>query len=585
MASNGSFNTSAYDGRYLKFSWSVQSQSVVSNTTRISWRLEGAGIGSLDYYSAGNFKVIIDGTTVYSTGQNDRINLYNGTLVASGTYTLTHNASGAKSFTASVQAGIYTYSVNCTGSDTFELPDITRVSTINSITGSKITDNFKVTYTEYSSTFTNNLLISINGQNTAQTITDYQSGASFNLSTVLKNEIYSATESENTVVLSFILETYSGSTLIGTSQATTVTISINNSNPVIGNVSYIDSNSTTVAITGNNQYIIRNKSILSVTLTNLSAINGANLIKVELTIGSNTTTVNLSGATVASPIINLGEINLSSNSILTVKLTDSRGNTATSNVTVLIYDWVAPTAVIECARLNNYYTDTNLLVNSNYSDLGGHNNITIKAYTKLSSANSYSSAIDITDGTATTLSLANTDAWNVKVVVSDKLESNTYILYVNRGLPIVFFDKLKNSMGVNCFPKNNESLEVNGIDILKSIYYFTGDQYKVNGRIENGYITANSTAISFTLTMPKNMKNVTPAITELKVNARNVGGGYVFPYNSQGYNVLSDNSLSVTISHKEDDFITVTITSNTALNATNNTPLSVMLEAITLSFS
>ena len=584
MASNGSFNTSAYDGRYLKFSWSVQSQSVVSNTTRISWRLEGAGIGNLDYYSAGNFKVIIDGTTVYSTGQNDRINLYNGTLVASGTYTLTHNANGSKNFTVSVQAGIYKYYVNCTGSYTFELPDITRVSTINSITGSKITDNFKVTYTEYSSTFTNNLLISINGQNTTQTIADYQSGASFNLSTTLKNEIYSATESANTVVLSFILETYSGSTLIGTSKATTVTININNSNPVIGSVSYIDSNSTTVAITGNNQYIIRNKSILSVALTNLSAINGANLIKVEITIGSNTTTVTLSGTT-ASTVVNIGAVNLSSNSILTVKLTDSRGNTATSNVTVLIYDWVAPTAVIECARLNNYYTDTNLLVNSNYSSLGGHNSITIKAYTKLSSASSYGSAINITDGTATTLSLANTDAWNVKVVVSDKLDSTTYILYVDKGLPLVFFDRLKSSMGVNCFPNNVESLEVNGIDILKSIYYFTGDQYKVNGRIVNGYITANCTAISFTLTMPKNMKNVTPTITDLKVNVRNVVGGYVFPYNSSGYNVLSDNSLSVSISHKEDDFITVTITSNTALNATNNTPVSITLEAITLSFS
>lgn len=584
MASNGSFNTSAYDGRYLKFSWSVQSQSVVNNTTRISWRLEGAGIGNLDYYSAGNFKVIIDGTTVYSTGQNDRINLYNGTLVASGTYTLTHNANGSKNFTVSVQAGIYKYYVNCTGSYTFELPDITRVSTINSITGSKITDNFKVTYTEYSSTFTNNLLISINGQNTTQTIADYQSGASFNLSTTLKNEIYSATESANTVVLSFILETYSGSTLIGTSKATTVTININNSNPVIGSVSYIDSNSTTVAITGNNQYIIRNKSILSVALTNLSAINGANLIKVEITIGSNTTTVTLSGPT-ASTVVNIGAVNLSSNSILTVKLTDSRGNTATSNVTVLIYDWVAPTAVIECARLNNYYTDTNLLVNSNYSSLGGHNSITIKAYTKLSSASSYGSAINITDGTATTLSLANTDAWNVKVVVSDKLDSTTYILYVDKGLPLVFFDRLKSSMGVNCFPKSVKSLEVNGIDILKSIYYFTGDQYKVNGRIVNGYITANCTAISFTLTMPKNMKNVTSTITELKVNVRNVVGGYVFPYNSSGYNVLSDNSLSVSISHKEDDFITVTITSNTALNATNNTPLSITLEAITLSFS
>ena len=586
MASNGSFNTSAYDGRYLKFSWSVQSQSVANNTTKISWRLEGAGTGSVSYYKAGNFKVVIDGTTVYSTGQNDRINLYNGTLVASGTYTLTHNSSGAKSFTASAQAGIYTYAVNCTGNGSFTLPTIARVSTINSITGSRITDSFKVNYTEYSSSFTNNLLISISGQSTAQTITDYQSGSSFSLSTALKNAIYSATASSKTVSLDFKLATYNGSTIIGTSSATTVTVTINNSNPTIGSVAYVDSNSTTVAITGNNQYIIRNKSALIVTLTDLSAINGASLTKVELTIGGSTNTVNLSGTTVASQVVNVGTINLSSNSTLTVKLTDSRGNTATSTVNVLIYDWVAPTAVISCARQSNYYTDTNLLVNANYSNLGGNNTITIKAYTKLSSASSYGSAIDITNGTATTLSLSNTDAWNVKVVVSDKLDSTTYILYVDRGLPIVFFDRLKNSMGVNCFPKNSESLEVNGIDILKSIYYFAGDQYKVKGRIvDNGYITTNSTALSFTVTLPKSMANVTPTITELKVNARHVGGGYLWNYSASGYDVLSDSSLTVAISFKEDDYITITITSASALNVTSNTPVSISLESIALSFS
>ena len=586
MASSGSFNTSAYDGRYLKFSWSVQSQSVANNTTKISWRLEGAGTGSVSWYKAGNFKVVIDGTTVYSTGENDRINLYNGTLVASGTYTLTHNSSGARSFTASAQAGIYTYAVNCTGSGTFSLPTIARVSTINSVSGSKVTDTFKVNYTEYSSSFTNNLLISVSGQSTAQTITDYQSGTTFTLSNALKNAIYNATGSSKTVSLDFKLATYNGSTLVGTSPATTVTITINNSNPTIGSVAYVDSNSSTVAITGNNQYIIRNKSALRVTLTNLSAINGASLTKVELTIGGNTTTVNLSGTTVASQVVNIGAINLSSNSKLTVKLTDSRGNTATSNVTVLIYDYVAPTAVISCARQSNYYTDTNLLVNANYSSLGGNNTITIKAYTKLSSASSYGSAIDVTDGTATTLSLANTDAWNVKVVVSDKLESTTYILYVDRGLPIVFFDRLKNSMGVNCFPQNSESLEVNGIDILKSIYYFAGDQYKVKGRIiDNGYITTNSTSISFTITLPKSMKNVTPAITELKVNARHVGGGYVFPYSGSGYDVLSDSSLTTEITFKEDDYLTFTIKSNTALSVTSNTPVSISLESITISFS
>lgn len=484
MASSGSFNTNGYDGRYLKFSWSVQNQSVANNTTKIAWRLEGAGTGGSSWYKAGNFKVVIDGSTVYSS--SDRINLYNGTLVASGTYTMTHNSSGARSFTASAQAGIYTVAVNCTGSGTFTLPTIARVSTINSVSGNRITDTFSVNYTNYSSSFTNNLLIAINGEDTTQIITDYNSGDSFTLSTALKNAIYSTTTSSKTAELSFKLSTYNGDTLIGTSSAIIVTVSITNSNPTIGSVAYKDTNSATISITGDNQYIIRNKSTLQATLTNLTALNSATLTKVELTIAGTTTSISLTGTEIATKVVNLGTINLSSNSTLTVKLTDSRGNTSTATTTVLIYDYVTPTAVISCARESNYYTDTNLLVNANYSSLGGNNTITIKAYTKLSSASSYGSATDVTDGETTVLSLDNTEAWNVKVVVTDKLDSTTYVLYVDRGQPIIFFDRLKNSVGINCFPTDESSLEVNGLRLDNKIYVGSQQIYDYYTTSESG---------------------------------------------------------------------------------------------------
>lgn len=585
MANSGSFNTNGYDGRYLTFSWSVQSQSVANNTTKIAWQLKGAGTGSASWYKAGNFKVVIDGSTVYSS--STRINLYNGTLVASGTYTFTHNANGVKSFTASAEAGIYTVAVNCTGSGSFTLPTIARVSTINSVSGSKVSDTFNVKYTEYSPNFTNNLLIAVNGQSTSQTITDYQSGAGFTLSTALKNAIYSATPTSKTVTLSFKLATYNGSTLIGTSSATLVTVTVNNSNPTIGGVTYLDSNSTTVAITGNNQYIIRNKSTLQVTLTNLKAINGASLSKVELSIGGTDTSITLSGTTVASRVVNLGAINVAGNSSLTVKLTDTRGNTKTNTINVLAYDWVAPTAVISCAREANYYSDTNLLVNAHYYNLNGNNTVTIQAYTKQASASSYGSAINVTNGVTTVLSLDNTKAWYVKVVVSDRLGSTTYEIYVDKGQPIIFFDRLKNSVGINCFPKNNESLEVDGIDIIKALFYQAGDVYSVSGRIvDNGYISDSSKQINFSLTLPKSMANVTPTITELKVNARHVGGGYVFSsgYVNAGYDILNDSNITVNLT-KEDDYITVTLQSTTAWSVTNNTPISISMESLKITFS
>ena len=112
MATSGKVSSNGYEGRYITFSWSLTTQSVKANTSTISWRLEGDGSAQSSRYKAGNFKVVIDGTTVYSTSQDDRIWLYDGTLVASGNYTFSHNAQGQKSFSVSIQAGIYTYAVN-----------------------------------------------------------------------------------------------------------------------------------------------------------------------------------------------------------------------------------------------------------------------------------------------------------------------------------------------------------------------------------------------------------------------------------------------------------------------------------------
>lgn len=130
MASSGSFNTSAYAStRYLTFSWWVNSQSTSGNYTDIGWKLVGAGGSTTKWYTSGNFKVVIDGEQVYFS--STRINLYNGTTVASGTKRLYHDSAGNKSFSASAEAGIYTVAVNCSGSGSWSLPNIPRY--LNSI--------------------------------------------------------------------------------------------------------------------------------------------------------------------------------------------------------------------------------------------------------------------------------------------------------------------------------------------------------------------------------------------------------------------------------------------------------------------
>ena len=148
MASSGSFNTNAYSDsevtRYLTFSWSIESQSIVNNTTTIAWTLKGNGNPTSYWVKSGNFRVIIDGDTVYQSA--DRITLYGTTTVASGRKTLTHNSDGTRSFGASAQAGIYYSAVNCSGSGSWSLTQIPRYGTSVQSLESKTTVNIKMNW-------------------------------------------------------------------------------------------------------------------------------------------------------------------------------------------------------------------------------------------------------------------------------------------------------------------------------------------------------------------------------------------------------------------------------------------------------
>lgn len=489
MATSGSVSSNGYEGRYITFSWTLQSQSVKANTSTIAWRLEGDGNAQSSRYKAGNFKVVIDGTTVYSTSQDNRIWLYDGTLVASGTYTMQHNAAGAKSFAVSIQAGIYTYAVNCTGSKTFTLPTISRISTITSVTGKNLTDLLKAAYTEYNTSYTNNLVIKL-GNTHLQTITDYQSTVGFYLSDAALNVIYNTVTTSKTATLTFTLQTYDGSALIGTSDAVTLALNINDSNPSIATLAYADINATTVNITGNNQYIVRNNSSMRVTISGIAAKNGASLSQLTLMGGGINYTTSSVGS---SATINVGVVNQSSNFTLTATVTDTRGFTASKNITVLVYDWQLPTAVISAARVDNYYNQTNILVNATYASLGGNNSVTITLEYKKTSASTYTAGGSITNNVQKQVNLDNAFSYDIKITVADRIGNTIYYLVVGRGLPIFFVDRLNNSVGVNCFPMQAGSLEVNGLRIDDKIYIGSQsiyDYYETAAAGESVLITA-----------------------------------------------------------------------------------------------
>jgi hypothetical protein len=78
--------------------------------------------------------------------------------------------------------------------------------------------------------------------------------------------------------------------------------------------------------------------------------------------------------------------------------------------------------------------------------------------------------VNVTPNTDTTLQLDNTYDWNVKIIVSDRLASTTYNITVQKGMPIVYYDRLKSSTGFNCFPEKENSVESQGLALDDVIY-------------------------------------------------------------------------------------------------------------------
>ena len=460
MASSGSFNTSGYSGRYLTFSWSVASQDVANNRTKINWTLKGAGGDKYTWYMSGNFKVKINNQQVYFS--STRIQLYNNTTVASGSYTINHNNDGTASFGAYAEAGIYTNAVNCTGSKSWTLPTIARASqpSINTYPNNSpdfnIGDTITIHMNRASTSFTHT--VKINYGSTSYTIaTGVTDNCTFNTSTIA-NALYALIPNANVYSNTISVTTYNGSTEIGT-KTCAYNAKVVNANPTF-NAAYLDTNSTTTGLTDDDQLIVRNKSTLRINVTDAAALKSATLASASCVILGQTVSAALSGSSVA---LNVGTINTAQDTTAAVTVTDSRGNSTTKNINITVADWQAPSAIITLERHNNYYSDTDVNVDANYSSVDGKNAVTIQMRYKKQTASTWSSYTTLQDNVTSVFTLDNNYAWDIQVLLTDSLGgSTTYNLTLSRGMPIVFFDRTKSSSSFNCFPQYDQSVEIDG---------------------------------------------------------------------------------------------------------------------------
>lgn len=468
MASNGSFNTNSYDGRHVQFWWSVASQSVANNNTTINWSISAAG-GNSSWYKSNPTSVYINGNCVYYNGT--RVKQYKGTI-ASGSYTIGHNSEGNASFSASVSSAIYSTSVNCNGSGSWGLPQIARYPVIQSASDFDDTGNPSLTFTNPSRLYPIRVKIEANGdtQLITRDIGNNATSYTFNLTESERNKLRKLTPNSNKLSVWLTVCAMNGNSELSASFLGR-TMTIVNANPTVEKNEYYDTNQKTTNITKDNQIIIRNNSNLEFNLTNLKSFKYATLSKVEITLNGATKSASISGTSVYSQKIDFGIVNSSSDLTASISVVDSRGNRTSYSKNITIVDWVQPSAIITCQRENNFYSTTHLNVDGNISSLNDKNEMTIQYQYKKTSDTDYSSLKTIQENTQTNFDIDNKYSWNIRVIISDKLASTSYNLFVDKGIPIIYFDRLLSSMGVNCFPKYDNSFEVNGVSLSGKVLY------------------------------------------------------------------------------------------------------------------
>ena len=494
MATSGSFNTTAYGSynRCVNFFWTIKEQSTANNYTIISWTLKGAGGDSTtNFYWSAPFELTINGSIVYTS--STRIELKNGTVIATGETTIKHNADGTKTFTASCRAAIYSYDYNVSGSGSWELMSIPRQATLTAAPNFNDEGNPTITYSNMAGNNVNTLqaCISLTKQQADIAYRDIsKTGTSytFNLTDAERNVLRNATTTANSRKVYFYVKTVIGSnTYYSYKEAT---LSIINAIPTLA-ATVTDTNSTITAITKNSNCLVKGLSNAQCR-ANAATKKGASISSIKIVNGSKTLTADgtFTGVEAATT---------------TFTVTDTRGNTATQTVTNTFCNYVIPTLNMSAT---NVTTDgkTTLKVNGNYynSYLGSTSNTLTVSYCVSANGGSYDAwktiTTTITNNTyAASINLTGfnyQNTYKIKGKIEDKLNSKTVIIDVV-SKPV--FEWGKDTFAINAHTTEGN---IYGLEDLKSV----PNNSNLNDMLEAGVYGVKGNANAETLTnCPSNL--------------------------------------------------------------------------------
>ena len=251
---------------------------------------------------------------------------------------------------------------------TWSYSEVLRTSTVGLSTGSvnnvDIHATIPVIVNRANSNYTHTIrLYATNNSNLYQLITTKTNvGTSVNikLTESEKNLIFNnRTEDSNTSYRVSVESFWSGSQ--GTTTSSAAVMAFSQVDPVIGEVTYKDTNTVAKNLTLDDQLIVQSKSDLRTIVENLTALKGAHIRSVVLRTTSITRQYSYDAVSTGLVEYDVGKLDTENNTTVTITATDSRGFSTIVSTPISIVAYRPPQFIsYEVARVNGYEDDTEL---------------------------------------------------------------------------------------------------------------------------------------------------------------------------------------------------------------------------------
>ena len=485
MALSGTVNSSGYEGRYVQLTWSA-TQSVANNNSTIKWELKGAGTGQAGWYMSGGFYVKIAGNVVCNWSTDTRIKLYNGTSVASGSLTISHNDDGSKSFSVEVQAGIYTYARNCSGSKSFTLDTIARASQPSCITYPNNTQNVG----DIGGSFYIHMNKKANFKHTVRyawgnlsgTIaTNVVDNVQWTIPLNFANQIPNATSGWGTIYV----DTYNGSTKIGTKSCRFDANVPASMKPTIKSASVSVDNSANSVIKEWGLYVA-GYSKVKITAT-ADGSYGSTISSFTVSGGYSTNQSGSSLSYTGGTLTSSGEKSFS----VVAKDSRSRSSDSKSAGKITVYAYSKPSiSAFTVQRSSSGAKKVVVNANWTFSSVNSKNATIGTLYYKESTSSAWTTYGEVSKGESVTLNVdfAEEHSYNFKLIVKDTVGNSAQIeSFISTIDVLLDFRAGGKGLGIGKIAES-DSMEVNmDVKFMKGIYIYdsTGNAVTLENYIKS----------------------------------------------------------------------------------------------------